>query len=64
MVKVGDRIELVRMEDDPDPVPTGTRGKVTGVSKHAGWMQVWVTWDNGRRLALTVPPDEFDIVRT
>lgn len=69
MFSEGDRLELVRMVDDPDPVPPGTRGTVTGANlvnlgggalggaTSGGFLQVWVAWDNGRALALSIPPD-------
>lgn len=56
----GDRIELVRMEGDPDPVPPRTRGTVRTVNRVTDeWIQVDVEWDNGRTLMLSVPPDQF-----
>ena len=54
-VKVGTRIELVAMPYDPDPVPVGTQGVVTGGNAE----QIWVDWDNGRRLALVVGVDTW-----
>jgi hypothetical protein len=50
--RVGDRIELISMPEEPDPIPPGTRGTV----------QYGVKWDNGRGLSLCVPPDEFKIL--
>jgi hypothetical protein len=62
----GDRIRLVTMHDDPDPIPIGPVGTVVvAVYSHAGqrpWHQIDVAWDNGRTLMLVAPPDEFDIV--
>ena len=60
MFNVGDRIELVRMPDDPHPIPTGTKGTVTDVRNVTGlgFMQIDVDWDNGRKLMLSIPPDE------
>ena len=63
---VGDRIRLVSMLDDPDPIRPGTTGTVTHVSCHdwgrQSWQQISVAWDNGRTLMLVVPPDEFESV--
>jgi len=61
----GDRIRLVAMHDDPNPIPIGQVGTVVAVYSHAGqrpWHQIDVAWDNGRTLMLVAPPDEFDIV--
>jgi len=62
----GDRIRLVAMPDDPDPVPPGTTGTVTSVHPHGtgknAWVQVEVAWDNGRKLMLAIPPDRFEVL--
>lgn len=57
----GDRIELVSMPEDPDPIPAGSRGTVDEVVP-VNWpgrdfTQLWVTWDDGRSLIPCVPPD-------
>ncbi|MDX1930088.1 MAG: DUF4314 domain-containing protein [Pirellulaceae bacterium] len=56
-LKTGDRIRLISMPEDPDPIPVGTLGKVLRVHEHAEWTQVEVAWDNGRTLILTLPDD-------
>ena len=54
-----DRIELIRMDNDPTPVPVGTKGTVTYVTDLGrGETQVGVKWDNGRSLSLILPHDE------
>jgi hypothetical protein len=58
----GDRIRLVAMPDDPDPIPIGTTGTATAARQHGTWAQVDVTWDNGRTLMLVVPPDHFEVI--
>jgi len=64
--RVGKRIRLLAMRDDPDPVQVGQIGTVVGVTRHGGgqdeWFQVDVSWDNGRALMLASPPDEFEII--
>ena len=65
----GQRIELISMPDDPDPVPAGTRGTVEHVSgphklpgdRHP-WHQIGVKWDNGRTLALVTGKDSYLIL--
>ena len=61
-LKVGDRIRLIQMVDDPDPIPTGTMGTVTEIHIHSDWTQVAVSWENGRMLMLSSPPDKFEII--
>jgi hypothetical protein len=56
-LKKGDRIRLVSMPQDPDPIPVGSLGTVVDVHEHHDWTQVDVDWDNGRSLMLTMPDD-------
>lgn len=56
-LKAGDRVRLLSMTDDPDPIPAGTTGTVTGVYPLSDWTQVDVDWGNGRSLMLSIPPD-------
>ena len=58
-VKVGDRIRLIEMADDPDPLDAGATGTVTAIHVHSGWAQLEVDWDCGRSLMLTLPEDRF-----
>lgn len=59
--KEGDRIELVSMTDDPDPIKPGTLGTIESVFE---WnkieTQLSVRWDNGRTLGVCLP---MDVVR-
>lgn len=52
------------MPNDPDPIPVGTEGTVTGGSEPSFNMagQIWVEWDNGRSLIL-LTTDPYTIVR-
>ena len=56
---VGTRIELVSMPNDPDPVPTGSRGTVLEGSSGG---QMFVEWDNGRTLILLPGVDRYRVV--
>lgn len=60
--KVGDRIRLDAMPDDPDPLPAGSTGRVVEVTHFGDWSQLVVNWDSGRCLCLSVPPDRFSII--
>lgn len=59
---IGDRIRLVSMADDPDPIPAGELGTIVGAYTQRGWTQVDVNWDSGRSLMLTIPPDRIELV--
>lgn len=54
---IGDRIRLVSMPNDPDPIPVGTAGTVAGIHPQRDWTQIDVNWDNGRTLMLSIPDD-------
>lgn len=62
----GDRVRLISMRHDPDPLDPGQLGTVVSVRRHGAgadeWHQIDVAWDNGRSLMLVSPPDEFEIV--
>ena len=60
----GDRIRLVSMHEDPDPIRPGEVGTILEVRpcERDTWLQIEVTWDNGRTLMLVVPPDRFELV--
>ena len=60
--KVGDRIRLIHMPEDPDPIPPGSLGTVCAIHPHHRWTQVVVDWDNGRRLMLSLPEDLIEIL--
>ncbi len=62
----GDRIRLVAMPGDPDPVAPGTTGTVRDVlhvsASVSPFIQIEVEWVDGRRIMLSVPPDSFEII--
>ena len=55
----GTRIELIRMGDDPRPVPPGTRGTVVYVDDMG---QIGMRWDNGQTLSLIPGEDSFRVL--
>jgi hypothetical protein len=62
----GDRIELILMGDDPDPLPPGATGivEMTPVD-YQGSVQLSVKWDaphERRGLALVSPPDVYRVI--
>lgn len=61
-IKIGSRIRLVDMSNDPDPIEPGSTGTVLGICHLSGWTSITVDWDNGRALGLCTPPDIFEIL--
>ena len=60
-IRTGDRIRLLHMPDDPDPIPAGSTGTIESVTE-GPLGQVWVRWDTGRQLALVPGVDRFEII--
>lgn len=60
-IQIGVRIRLLQMSDDPDPIPAGSTGTVTGVTD-GPLAQISVDWDNGRSLNLVPGVDQFDVI--
>jgi hypothetical protein len=61
-LKTGDRVRLISMPNDPDPLPVGALGVVLRVIDHGDWQQIEVAWDNGRKLMLSLPDDCVAVV--
>lgn len=65
-LRVGDRIRLLEMTGDPDPIAAGATGTVASISHYEDgdelWHQIDVDWDHGRTLLLVMPPDRVTIV--
>ena len=64
--KIGDRVKLVYMPNDLDPIKPGDTGTVTDITA-LDWgaykqTQVLINWDNGRRLSCVCPPDHLEII--
>lgn len=55
----GTRIETTGpMRNDPDPIPVGSRGTVSG----GNGSQLFVAWDNGRTLILLPEEDPYRVL--
>lgn len=64
-MKKGDRVELVAMPGDPNPLPRGSKGTVLSVQEFdwpEPWTQVCVQWDTDRRLMICIPPDDVRVI--
>lgn len=61
-MKVGDKVKLLKMDNDPNPIPIGTTGTITNINEVSkNFTQVSVDWDNGRSLMLCLPEDQIEI---
>lgn len=59
---LGDRVMLLNMPDDPDPIPPGEAGTVDWIGdENVVPRQVGVKWDSGRSLILLLGVDLFEI---
>ena len=56
---VGTKVRLNNMPDDPNPIPPGTIGEITGCDD-AG--QLMVHWSNARGLSLIPGVDDFTVL--
>ena len=59
--KPGDRICLLGMPDDPDPLPVGSTGTVTRVTT-GPMAQITIKWDCGRSLMLIPEVDQYEVL--
>jgi hypothetical protein len=53
------RIRLIQMNDDPNPVHSGTEGTILYVDD-AG--TIHVQWDDGRTLGVVIGVDKYEIL--
>ena len=67
-LKSGDRVRLIEMPNDPDPVQAGSEGVVDFVTdigfRGKREIQVCIRWDSGRGLNCICPPDVLELVST
>jgi hypothetical protein len=64
IVKVGDRVELITMNDTWTKLEKGSKGIVFKIEKEEDdEALIWVEWDNGEKLALLEGIDKFKVVK-
>lgn len=64
-VKLGDRIRLLSMPNDPCPIEPGAEGVVAWLGErltNPELQQVGVLWDNGRQLILLEGIDQYEVI--
>ena len=60
-VKVGDRVELLFINDTWTKLQKGDKGTVFKIENGDDSL-IWVEWDNGERLALLEEIDKFKVI--
>ncbi len=57
---VGTRVRVTgTMPNDPDPMPIGSTGTVTG----GNGGQIWVRWDDSQRSLILLPDDPYEVIQ-
>ena len=59
-VKVGDRVELLEMNDSYSRLEKGDKGTIFKIEEEQEL--IWVNWDNGEKLALLADLDKFKVL--
>lgn len=62
-VNVGNRVELVFINDSMTRLKPGAQGTVKKIESETDETLIWVQWDNGEFLALLDPIDKFKVVQ-
>ena len=60
-MKVGDRVQLISIDDTWTKLKAGDKGTVFEIDEEQEL--IWVKWDNGEKLALLSEVDKFEIVK-
>lgn len=60
-VKVGDKVELMHIDDGMTKLQKGSKGIVEKIEEDQDL--IWVKWDNGEKLALLQGVDKFKVVK-
>jgi hypothetical protein len=60
-IKIGDRIELIEMNDTWSKLTKGSKGTICKIDESQEL--IWVDWDNGEKIALLDGVDEYRIVK-
>ena len=61
-VKVGDKIQLISIDDSMTKLKTGDKGTIFKIDEEQEL--VWVKWDSGEELALIQGVDKFNLVKS
>ncbi len=62
-IKVGDRVELLFINDSWTKLQKGDKGTVCKMGTEDDDDLIWIEWDNGERLALLQGIDKFKVIK-
>jgi len=62
IIKKGDRVELVFINDTMTRLKPGSQGTVFDIDETQSERMIWVKWDSGETLALIEGIDKYKIV--
>jgi len=62
-VRIGDRVELIFINDSLTRLKPKDQGIVTKIEEESDETLVWVQWDNGEHLALLDPIDKYKVIK-
>ncbi len=60
-VKVGNRVQLVSIDDTWTRIKAGEKGTVLEIDEEQEL--IWIMWDNGEKLALLNGVDKFKVIK-
>lgn len=62
-VELGKKIKLIKMVDEKDPIPSGTIGTITSITKLYESFILGVKWENSSRtLNVCLPEDQVEFL--
>jgi len=59
--KIGDRIELIEINDTWTKLDKGSKGTISRIDEKQDL--IWIDWDNGEKLALLDGVDTFKLIK-
>lgn len=59
--KIGDRIELIEINDTWTKLDKGSKGTISRIDEKQDL--IWIDWDNGEKLALLDGVDLFKLIK-
>jgi len=63
MLDVGDKIQMLKMENEPNTILPGDKGgDIRGICAWQGQTQVKVDWESGRTLMILVPEVKVKLI--